>query len=209
MGLTISSGGGNRTPLPLIEAGFHRAVCCGYADLGTQTVTYNGETKVSRRVLVFFSLPDSRIDVDGKSMPRQISQRYTMSIHEKATLRKVLDTWAGRSMTRDEEAKFDFDSLIGRAATLTIAHRPKKDGSMFASIAAVGPHDKRFPTPTLEIDPIRYETCPGGKFVAPTEAIPAWVRAVISESAEAKKAGYTVSDAPAPAAKVDDDEVPY
>jgi hypothetical protein len=208
MGLTISSGGSNRSPLPLIEAGFHRAVCCGYADLGTQTITYQGETKQSRRVIIFFSLPDSRIDVEGKEMPRQISCRYTMSIHEKATLRKVLETWAGRAMTREEEAKFDLDNLIGRAATLTIAHRPKKDGSMFASISAVGPHDKRFPTPILEVEAMRYETCPGGKFVAPPESIPTWVRSIISESEEARRAGYTV-DGAAPAQKVSDEEVPF
>jgi hypothetical protein len=208
MGLTISSSGGSRAPLPLIEAGFHRAICCGYADLGTQTVTYQGETKESRRVIIFFSLPDARIDVDGKSMPRQISARYTMSIHEKATLRKVLDTWAGRVMTRDEERAFDFDSLIGRPATLTIAHKPKIDGSMFASIAAVGPHDKRFPAPSLEVDPIRYETCPNGKFAAPPETVPAWVRSIISESSEARAAGYKV-DSPASAHVTKNDEVPF
>lgn len=211
MGLTISASGGNRAPLPLIEQGFHRAVCSGYSDLGTQTITYNGETKKSRRVIIFFSLPDTRVDVDGESMPRQISSRYTMSIHAKATLRTVLETWAGRAMARDEEAGFDFDSLIGRPATLSVAHRPKKDGTMFAFISAVLPHDKRFPAPTLEVDPIRYDTCPAGKFVAPPESLPAWVRTIISESAEAKAAGYTVEGvgAPAEAPQVAHDAVPF
>lgn len=192
MGLKANVGGGKK--FDPVEAGAWRAICVGYADLGTQTSTYQGETKEGRKVMLFWDIPDQRVEIEGESLPRRISARYGLSLHEKANFRKVMDGWFG-SLSREQLTGFDLDQLIGKACLLNVIHEKKDDGRVFAKVAGVSPLPKGMQTPVQETPAIKYqiEDETTGDFVVPTN-LPRWVQVIISESYEGRKAGFVVPD---------------
>jgi len=131
-----NEGGGSYPPIP---AGLHHAVCSAIYDLGTQ---YNQVfNKSNRQVLIQWELPEIRIEVDGQSMPKATSKKYSLSLHEKSNLRKDLENWRGRTFTDKELEGFDLLKLLGVNCLLQVIHH-KKDGKVYARITAVLPLQK-------------------------------------------------------------------
>lgn len=123
----------NFSPVP---AGTHLGICYRVIDLGTQTSNFNGETKQAHKVLISWEIPDELMD-DGR--PFSISQSYTWSMHEKATLRKSLEAWRGLAFTDNDfgPGGFDIKNIIGKACTLSVIHKPS-DGNTFANVSSIG-----------------------------------------------------------------------
>jgi hypothetical protein len=121
------------TPVP---AGTHLGICYRVIDLGTQQSNFNGETKLAHKVLLSWELPDEKMD-DGR--PFAISQSYTWSMHEKATLRKSLEAWRGAAFTERDfgPAGFDIKNVLGKACTLSIVHTTK-NGTTYANVSSIG-----------------------------------------------------------------------
>ena len=46
-------------------------------------------------------------------MPLTVSRTFTVSLHEKANLRKFLSAWRGRDFTTEEAKAFDVSKLLG------------------------------------------------------------------------------------------------
>lgn len=181
-----------REPIP---AETHAAVCVGYVDLGTQSAKdFKGNPTEKRRVMIFWDIPEVRVDYNGKSMPSRISNRYTLSLYEKANLRKMLDVWNGSPLKPDEIQSFDLDKLINRPAMIQVQHKPKpsKPGEVYENVVAVNPPYKGIPRPQMETDAIKYqiEDDATGEFVVPGDNIPRWIKKIIADSYEAKKAGW-------------------
>jgi hypothetical protein len=136
VGLTAKAKGtGDFTP---IEAGVHLAVCYGIYDLGThRDEKYE---KDRHQIVVLWEVPDSRIEIerDGRKrdLPRAISNRYTLSLNEKATLRKDLEAWRGRPFTAEELDGFDMRNILGKSCQLGIVHVTKGDRT-FATINSI------------------------------------------------------------------------
>lgn len=124
MSLTVSEGASAAYTPP--EAGTFTARCCRLIDLGSQTATYEGETKTARKILIAFEItdPDNRRD-DGQ--PFVLSKRFTASLHPKAGLRKFLESWRGRPFTPEELKAFDLRALLGVSCLLGIVHQEKGD----------------------------------------------------------------------------------
>lgn len=62
------------------------------------------------------------------------------SLHEKAALTKFLKDWFGRALTPQENKALDIESLIGKSATLVIAHEQSQDGTKtYANIKLIMP----------------------------------------------------------------------
>jgi hypothetical protein len=80
---------------------------------------------------------------DGTRFPVWASG-FTPSLHEKASLRKFLKSWFGRDLTAAEQEEFETESLIGRAAHVTIVHN-ESDGRTFANIALIRPDKSALP----------------------------------------------------------------
>ena len=134
---TGNGGGGNYEP---IEAGMHQAVCYGIIDLGTHyDETYK---KSNHKIMIQWEFPELRIDItrDGQTVnvPRITSKRYTLSLHEKAGLRKDLESWRGRAFTAEELRGFDVHNLLGVNCLLNIVHQTK-DGKTYANISSIVP----------------------------------------------------------------------
>jgi hypothetical protein len=139
MGLTAKDTGGGSSFNPIPE-GMHQAICYAVYDLGTQYNEVFGNS--SHKVLVVWELPDERIDIEKDNeklnLPRSISKKYTLSLHEKASLRKDLESWRGKSFTPAELQGFDLTKLLGANCMLQIIHK-KKDNKTYANIQSIVP----------------------------------------------------------------------
>jgi hypothetical protein len=125
----------NDTQYELPPAGTQLATCYRVIDLGTQETTYLGQSKRQHKVLLSWELPDEKM-ADGR--PFTISQRYTWSMSEKASLRKDLESWRGVPFTERDFGKsgFDVKNIIGKSCLLNIVHAEKGD-KRYANITSV------------------------------------------------------------------------
>lgn len=139
MAITASDNGGkNFTP---VSAGCHFAICNMIADLGIQNTTYNGKAKSVPQIYMRFEVPDERVtyERDGKEIeaPRVIGITYTLSLSEKANLRKMLENWRGKAFTAEELKGFDVTVVAGKCCQIMVTHTTKPDGSVSAKITGV------------------------------------------------------------------------
>lgn len=127
--------GGNYTPPP---AGMHIARCYTLIDLGTQKKSYQGkETGEGRKVRASFELLGEDRMEDGS--PFTISKSWFLSLHEKASMRKDLESWRGRPFSREEELGFDVSKLVGAYCLLNIVQEQGEDGKDYTKISAINP----------------------------------------------------------------------
>src|SRR5689334_6354597 len=129
--MASAKGGQDFAPAP---AGTHAAVCCDVIDLGMLEVTFGGKTKSQHKVNIVWQIEELRDD--GK--PFNVRKRYTLSLHEKASLRKDLESWRGKAFTAEELAGFDLEALIGVGCMLNIIHKEREDGGTpWANVTAI------------------------------------------------------------------------
>lgn len=133
----------NYTPPP---AGMHVARCYRLIDLGTQPRSFQGQSKgEARKIMASWELlGDDRMD-DGK--PFTISKSWFLSMHEKATLRKDLESWRGRPFTAEEEHSFDVSKLLGAYCLINVIQEQGQDGNTYTKIGAITPMLKGMPKP--------------------------------------------------------------
>lgn len=180
MPLTLPASGGG-SGLPKVPAGSHIAVCDIVADLGMQpgSALY---PKPKRQVVIRFEIPAERVEYekDGKKMigPAVISKTYTASMNEKATLRKHLESWRGKSFTDDEAEKFDISAILGKPCMLTVMHSQKGENT-YANIMGMGPLPKGINAKEMlpEIDPIYYAADDTSKLTL----LPPWIQEKIQK----------------------------
>jgi hypothetical protein len=96
------------------EAGTYVGTCYRVIDLGTQKSEKFGNSK--RKVFLGFEINQNM--ADGR--PFVVSNRYTLSLSDKAQLRAFLEGWRGRKFTEAEEAGFDLKNLLGKSCMLSI-----------------------------------------------------------------------------------------
>lgn len=146
MHLPKPSEGGDFAPPP---AGVFSAICYRFIDLGTQQTTFSGQTKHQRKIMLSWEItdPDEKME-DGR--PWTISQRYTWSMHEKAGLRKALESWRGKPFEETDFGQdgFDTKNLIGAPCLLSIM-RVDKEGKTYANISSVTKLPKQMQPGTL------------------------------------------------------------
>lgn len=136
-------GGGNFKKAPI---GNHIGRCYQMVDLGTQT-SKGGQFagKVARKIMVGWELlgEDSEgnpmtVEINGKEMPMVISKEYTLSMHEKASLRKELAAWRGKPFTDEEARSFDITRLVGAYCMVNVTHT-ETNGKEYANVSGLSP----------------------------------------------------------------------
>jgi hypothetical protein len=132
--------GANFTPAP---AGSHASVCVDVVDLGNITVEYSGKAKTQHKIRIVWQIEELRDDGNPFSLRKQ----YTLSLHEKSSLRKDLESWRGRSFTEDELRGFDVEVLIGKGALLSVIHKDS-NGTTYANVTGVMKLPKGMAAPT-------------------------------------------------------------
>lgn len=143
MGFTASdSGGGNFKRVP---QGVFIGRCYSLIDLGTQHTSGQYGDKFQHKIRIgweLFGEDDAgeplTIDVDGKMMPLAISKSYTVSLHEKAGLRKDLAAWRGKDFTDDEAKAFDVSKLIGAYCMVNVTIS-ETNGKTYSNVGGLTP----------------------------------------------------------------------
>jgi hypothetical protein len=136
----------------LIPSGNYFARCYQMIELGTIKESFQGEEKLLHKVRIGWELPTEKkvFSEERGEQPCVISKEYTLSMNEKATLRKMLASWRGKDFTEAEAKSFDITKLLGVACMLNIIEKPSaKDASVvYNEIASVSPMIKGMECPS-------------------------------------------------------------
>jgi hypothetical protein len=137
----------------------------------------------------------------------------TMSLNEKANLRKTLHAWRGRDFTPEELKAFNMGKLVGAPALLNVVHEEGKNGKTYAGIFSITPlpaaMKKQLPASTtrhviFDLDDFDLEVFDG---------LSEYLQNIIKESVEWKERKPPAPVAAKPAASVPledmDDDIPF
>jgi hypothetical protein len=136
MGIVAKNSGFTRD---LVPAGNYIARCYKMIEIGTVAETINGQTKTMHKVRIGWELPTETkvFDPAKGEQPLVVDQEYTLSMNEKANLRKMLESWRGKGFTEKEAEAFDITALLGKPCMLNIIHTVSKSNSTYEKIAGV------------------------------------------------------------------------
>lgn len=119
------------------------ARCYSLIDLGTQRTEGQFGVKDQHKIQIGWELfgEDEQgqpliVDVDGKQMPMTIKKSYTISLHEKAAMRRDLASWRGRDFTEEEAKAFDVSNLIGAPCMLSITES-ESNGKTYSNVSGI------------------------------------------------------------------------
>lgn len=188
-----------------IADGTYQAVCTSLIDLGTQFNEHFG--KSSHQVMIMWEIPELLIkfEKDGKEVeaPRVISKKYTLSLGEKANLRKDLQSWRGRAFAMEELEGFDLVNVLEKNCMLQIINTTK-DGKTYSNIAAILPLYKGMAS-IAPYSKAQYFSMSEG-FDIP-ESLPQWIKDIIMKSEEFK--GQAVAEPEYDNSAPVDSDVPF
>lgn len=106
-----------------VPPGAHFAICNMVVDCGLQE-GFGG--KPQHKIYLRWEVPDERVsyEKDGQQIegPCSIGSFYTLSLSEKANLRKVLENWRGKPFTSDELKGFDIENVLGKPCQIMVTH---------------------------------------------------------------------------------------
>lgn len=118
---------------PLAE-GIYAAVCTQLIDTGLQ---YNEKfDKTQQKITFGWEIIGESISVDGEVQPRIKYKEYTNSLHEKGTLRPMLQSWRGKAFTEEELERFDLMKVLGKPCQLQIIHETRNN-RVYTNIASI------------------------------------------------------------------------
>lgn len=192
MAWTSEKKAGSYTPPPV---GSHYGICVGIYEIGTQVRAYQGKTSRNEKVVIMFELP---YQLTEENKPFTISGFYTLSLYEKAHLRRHLTAWYGRPLSEDECRNFDPRALLGAWAQIIVA--PGENGKVGLQ-NIINPGDlSQYSLPVPTYTPKYFSIHQWDQEVY--ESLPAGIRRMIDESEERRvgQATETWSHFQAPAA---------
>jgi len=136
MSIIAENKGGTRETIP---AGNYVARCYSMVHMGTSIENIQGIEKSLNKVRIGWELPtEMRVfKEENGEQPMVISQEYTLSMHEKSNLRKMLESWRGKSFTEEQATSFDITALMGISCMLNVIHKTSGNGSVYSNIASV------------------------------------------------------------------------
>lgn len=149
--MSITATSAPTTPKELIPEGNYVARCYQMIHIGTVEETVMGKAKILNKVRIGWELPTELKVFDEKKgeQPLVISKEFTLSMYEKANLRKILTSWRGKAFTEDEARSFDITKLLGATCMLQIVHKPsaKDPTKIYEEIASVSTVPKGLEVP--------------------------------------------------------------
>jgi hypothetical protein len=126
---------------PICPEGPQQLVCVDVIDLG---IKHNEQyQKDEHKVRIVYQTAEA----DDRNVPYRVSGQFTVSLHEKAKLRKTLESWFGRKLSKDEvEGQgIDPETLIGLNGFANIVHNPGNNGKTYANVDSLMPLPKNLP----------------------------------------------------------------
>lgn len=124
----IAKSAGSYTPAP---EGQYLAVCCDVIDLGmVENKTFN---KREHKCALVFQLDE----IGPQGARYEVAERFTVSMGEKAHLRRFLGQWRGKSYSEDEaRAGAPLHKLEGVSAVVQVEHRVS-GGKTYANLVSI------------------------------------------------------------------------
>ena len=130
------------TPCP---KGLHHAVCVDVVDLGMVQTPWGDKHQVR------FVWQVATVNSDT-SKRFEVRKLYNLSLHEKATLRKDLESWRGANLSDAELTGLDLEESIGLNAQLQVIHKDTEEDRTYANVQAIVPA----PTGVAQLEPLDY-----------------------------------------------------
>ena len=134
----IASAGDTKSYTPAPE-GTHQAVCVDVIDRGNLKSAFlddKGNEKWQHKIDIVWQIGETRDD--GTRF--LLNKRYTLSLNEKAALRRDLESWRGKAFTEQELTGFDVETVIGANCLINLQHKPGREpGKVFANVVSVMP----------------------------------------------------------------------
>jgi hypothetical protein len=120
-----------------LPPGAHFAICNMMVDCGMQP---GFQGKPQRKVYIRWEVPDERVEYEKDGVPHEgpcsIGKFYTLSLSEKATLRKDLENWRGRTFTDQDAKGFNIVAVLGKTCQLMVTHS-ESGGKTYANVTGV------------------------------------------------------------------------
>jgi hypothetical protein len=180
-----------QTQRQLPPAGTHPARCYSIVDLGTHIKPgYQGAPdKPKHEVRFSWELPTELavFDEEKGEQPFTVHATYTLSLGEKANLRKVLEAWRNKPFTDEELEAFDLGKVLGQPCLLSINHekgKGDKSDRTYANIKAVTTLPKGMACPPQVNLSAEYSIAHHDDAVF--DALPDWLKEIITTSEEWK-----------------------
>jgi hypothetical protein len=178
----------NKTKSDPVPAGTHHAVCYGIIAVGTQP---SEKFTPRQKIIVCFEIPAERITIKDQDLPRGISKRYTLSLNEKSSLRKDLQSWRGKPFTQEELNGFDVSKVIGSNCLISVLHSDRA-GAVYADISGISALPRQMASVRPENTPLYFnllESIDLAKKTGNTDVnwpseLPAWVQKICSQADE-------------------------
>jgi hypothetical protein len=174
------------TTREIVPAGNHVARCYSMVEIGTVTSEYMGEEKSLKKVRVSWELPFKKkvFKPENGEQPYSISKEYTLSMYEKANLRKDLESWRGQGFSEEQAKSFDISKLLGKPCMLNVIHKTSNKGNKYAQVSSITPIPEGMTCPA-QINPIfelSYSDWSDDKFNSLAE----WIRKEMESTPEFK-----------------------
>lgn len=193
-----STGATQRTLAP---TGNHLARCVKMVHIGTSEETIQGNVKKLNKVKLYWELPDEThvFKEENGAEPFMVSKEYTLSMSDRANLRKDLESWRGKGFTEKQASNFDITVLLGIPCMINVIHRTaKSSGNEYVVVSGITPLPKRVECPEQIIPSFEFNF--DEKF-SNFEELDEWTQNKIKETDEYKakvnsNETETVEDAP-------------
>tara|TARA_R110001599_G_scaffold156298_3_gene342175 strand:+ start:478 stop:1104 length:627 start_codon:yes stop_codon:yes gene_type:complete len=193
-----STGATQRTLAP---TGNHLARCVKMVHIGTAEETIQGKVKKLNKVKLYWELPDEThvFKEENGAEPFMVSKEYTLSMSDRANLRKDLESWRSKPFKEKQAEEFDITVLLGIPCMINVIHKTaKSSGNEYVVVSGITPLPKRVECPEQIIPSFEFNF--DEKF-SNFEELDEWTQGKIKETDEYKakvnsNETETVEDAP-------------
>ena len=193
MSLSITVGSGGSTTWENAPTGIHKATCCDVVDLGKNETEF-GEKHQCELHFELDKTTAGFVEATGNQFTVR-TQRFNLpepghQLNEKSSLHKFLSAWRGKTLKPGDN--IELEKLVGVHAHLVLGTKTSQKGTEYTAITTASPKNKNEVFPPLSGAYKRRQDTDDAQQPAAAPAQPA-----------------PVQPAPAPAANLDDDDVPF
>ena len=151
----VNSGGSQTRQIA--PEGAYPARCYQIIDKGTTFDEKWGNKK--RKVQFLFELPTETavFSEDKGEQPFYVKGVFNLTMGEKASLRKFIESWIGKKLTDAQAGDFEITKLLGHPGMINIGHTGKED-RVYANIMSISPLPKGLACPPAINELLAYDT---------------------------------------------------
>lgn len=153
--MSIKAKFGDKKNFEPVPAGNHVARVYSIIHLGVIQGEYMGQPNEKDTVRITFELPnETKVFKEGtEPQPMVISSEFTLSMGEKANLRKFVEGIEGVAFHDEEAETYDVTELMGKTCLINVVHKISAAGSKYAKIQSAAPLPKGMEAPPAHNPP--------------------------------------------------------